>query len=91
MPFMSEIFYANCPSLHSSLKFVSKTKYSLVGNGQYVSVLFLIPVVINLHGHRYEIYTLVTGIHDNVDMVMGIRDVYEIKGLISTRDSCYIS
>ena len=25
-----------------------------VGNGQYVSVLFVIPVIIDIHGHRFE-------------------------------------
>ena len=32
-------------------------------------------------------YTLVSEIHNNVDMVMGIRDVYEIEGIINTGDS----
>ena len=41
-----------------------------MGNGQYVSVLFVIPVIIDIHGHRFEIFTLVSEIHDNVDLVM---------------------
>ena len=41
-----------------------------VGNGQYVSVLFVIPVIMGpLHGHRFEIFTLVSKIHDNVDLL----------------------
>ena len=59
-----------------------KTKNILVGNGQYIGVLFVIHVVINLQ------HTLVSEIHDNVDMVMGIKTVYEIEGVISTRDTC---
>ena len=42
-----------------------------VGNGQFVSVLFIIPVIIDVHGHRFEIYTLVLEIHENVDLVFG--------------------
>ena len=42
-----------------------------VGNGQYVSVLFVIPVIIDIHGHRFEIFTLVSEIHDNVDSGYG--------------------
>ena len=45
---MSKTFHLNSPSLHSSSKFVSKTKNILAGNGQYIDVLFVIPVVINL-------------------------------------------
>ena len=26
-----------------------------VGNGQFVGVLFVIPVIIDIHGHRFEI------------------------------------
>ena len=44
-----------------------------VGNGQFVSVLFIIPVIIDIHGHRFEIYTLVSEIHENVDLVLGIQ------------------
>ena len=51
----------------------SKTQRIQVGNGQFVSVLFIIPVIIDVHGHRFEIYTLVLEIHENVDLVLGIK------------------
>ena len=51
-------------------------------------MLFVIPVVINLHEHRFEVYTLVSEIHDNVDMVMVIKYMYEIVGVIYTYESC---
>ena len=60
----------------------------VVGNDQYVGLLFVIPAVINLQGHRIEVYALVPEIHDNEEMVMGIKNAYEIEGIISTRDSC---
>ena len=85
--FMSKTYYLNCPSLHSLPNVVSKTKNILVGNGHYVGVLFVILVLINLQGRMFEVDTLVSEIHDNVEMVMGIKNVYEI-GVISTRDSC---
>ena len=62
-----------CKSLHSLPKFASKTERIQVGNGQYVSILFIIPVIIDVHGHRFEIYTLVSEIHENVDLVLGIK------------------
>ena len=57
--------------------FVSRTKNILVGNIQYIGVLFVIPVVIDLQAHRFEVYTLIPDIHDNVDMVIEIKNVYE--------------
>ena len=60
-----------------------------MGNGQYVSVLFVIPVIIDLHGHRFEIFTLVSKIHDNVDLVMGMKNIFEIEGIIDSRESCF--
>ena len=44
-----------------------------VGNGQCVPVLFVIPVVIDMYGHRFEVFTLVPEIHDNVDLVLGMK------------------
>ena len=60
-----------------------------MGNGQYVSVLFIIPVIIVIHGHRCEIFTLVSEIHDTVDMVMGMKNIFELEGVIDLQDSCF--
>ena len=50
-----------------------------MGNGQYVSVLFVIPVIIDIHRQRFEIFTLVSKIHDNVDLVMGMKNIFELE------------
>ena len=71
--FMSKSHYLHCKSLHSLPKFTSKTQRIQVGNGQYVSVLFVIPVIIDIHHHRFEIYALVSEINENVDMVLEIK------------------
>ena len=47
-----------------------------VENGQFVSVLFIIPIVIDIHGHRIEIYTLLSEIHENVDLVFGNKNTF---------------
>ena len=57
-----------------------------VGNGQCISVLFIIPVIIEVHGHRFKIYTLVSEIHKNVDLVLGIKNVFELECVINLRD-----
>ena len=45
-----------------------------------MSVLFIILVIIDIHGHRFEIYTLVSEIHENVDMVLEIKNMFELEG-----------
>ena len=70
--FMSKMKYFRCKSLHSLLKFASKTQIIQVGNGQYVRVLFVIPILIDIHGHRFEIFMLVSETHENVNLVLGI-------------------
>ena len=66
--FMSKSFYMCCKSLHTLPKFAATTQKIQVGNGQCISVLFVIPVIIEVHNHRFEISTLVSEIHENVDL-----------------------
>ena len=40
-----------------------------------INVLFIIPVTVDIHGHKFEIYTLVSEIHENVDLVLGIKSM----------------
>ena len=54
--FMLKSYYMHCKSLHSLFKFASKTQRIHIGSGQFVSVLFIIPVIVDIHGHRFEIY-----------------------------------
>ena len=87
--FMSKSFYMQCKSLHSLPKFAYKTQRIQVGNGLCVSVLFIIPVIIDVHRHRFEIYTLVSEIYKNVDLVWGIKNVFELESVINSRDCCF--
>ena len=84
--FISKSFYMHCKSLHTLPKFAASTQKIQVGNRQCVSVLFIIPVIIEVHGHRFEIYTLVSEIHENVDLVLGIKNVLKLEGVINLRD-----
>ena len=52
-------------------------------------MLFIIPVIVEIHGQRFEIYTLVSEIHENVDLVLGIKNVFELEGVINSRDGCF--
>ena len=57
-----------------------------VGNGQCVAVLSAIPVIIDVYGHRFEVFTLVSEIHENVDLMLGMKNVFELEGVIDTWD-----
>ena len=86
--FLSKSYYMHCKSLHSLPKFTSNIQRIQVGNGQFVSVLFINPVIVDIHGHRFEIYILVSEIHENVDLVLGIKNVFEL-GVINSQDCCF--
>ena len=64
--YMSKSYFLQCKNLHMMPKFTSPTRRIQVGNGQYVGVLFVILVVITIQNHRFEIFTLVLEIHENV-------------------------
>ena len=85
---MSKSFYMQCKSLHTLLKFASTTQRIKVGNSQCVSELFRIPDIVDIHGQRFKIYTLVSEIHENVDLVLGIKNIFELEGVINSRDCC---
>ena len=84
--FMSKSFYMHCKSLHTLPKFAATMQKIQIRNGQCIGVLFIIPVIVEIHGHRFEIYTLVSEIHENVDLVLGIKNVFELEGVINSRD-----
>ena len=76
---MSKTYYLRCKSLHALPKFASNTQRIQVGNGQYIDVLFVIPAIVDEHSHRFEIFTLVSKIHENVDLVLGIKNIFELE------------
>ena len=60
-----------------------------MGNDQYVGVLFVILVIVEINGHRLEVFMLVSEIFDNVDMVLGIKNLFELEGMIDSRESSF--
>ena len=87
--FMSKSHYLPCKSLHLLSKFASKTQRIQVGNGQDVSIHIVIPIIIDVHGHRFEIYPLVSEIHGNVDLVVEIKNVLKLEGVINSQEFCF--
>ena len=87
--YMSKSFYMQSKILHTLPKFAPTTQRIQVGNGQYVAVLFIVPVIIEIHSHLFEVFTLVSEIHDNVDLVLGMKNTYELEGIKDTQDSSF--
>ena len=46
-------------------------------------------MIIDIHGYRFEIFTLVSEIHNNVDLVIGMKNIFELEGVIDLRDLCF--
>ena len=87
--FMSKSYYMHCKLLLSLPKLTSKTQKIQVRNGQFVSVLFIMPVIVDIHEHSFEIHTLVSEIHENINLVLGIKNVFELEGVINSWDCCF--
>ena len=49
----------------------------------------MIPVIVDIHEHKFKIYTLAFEIHENVDLVLGIKNIFELEGEINSRDCCF--
>ena len=84
--FMFKSHYLHCKSLHSLKKFASKHREL---KQEIDSVLFIIAIIIDIHGHRFEIYTLLSEIHENVDLVLGIKNIFELEGITNSQESCF--
>ena len=86
---MSKSYYLRCKELHDLPTFASKTQRIQVGNGQYVGVLSGIAVIVEIYGHRLEVFMLVSQIFDNMDIVLGIKNIFELEGVIDSCESCF--
>ena len=53
-----------------------------------MGVLFVIPVIITIQKDRFKVFTLVSEIHGNVDLVLGIKNLFELECMIDSKDSC---
>ena len=49
----------------------------------------MIPVIFEICGHRLEVFMLVSEIFDNVDMVLGIENIFQLEGVIDSYESCF--
>ena len=57
-------------------KLSSKVKVIQIGNGESVNILLIIPIIITIQGHMFEIYVMVSEIHDSVDLVFRVKTLW---------------
>ena len=81
--YMSKGFYMRHPHLHKYPKFNSTVKNLQVGNGELVATLFVIPFVFKIGKYLFEVYTLVSEIQQNMDVILGVKNMFEVEGEIS--------
>ena len=55
-----------------------------VSNGALVPALFVIPFVFKIQGHQFEVYTLVSEIQDKMDLILGVKNIFELEGIINS-------
>ena len=85
--YMSKAFYMRHPHLHKYLKFNSVIRNLQVGNGELVATLFVIRFVFKVGKHLFEVYTLVSEIQQNMDIILGVKNMFEIEGEVSCSSS----
>ena len=83
--YMSKPYYMSHPHLHHFPKFQSAIRHLQVGNGALVPALFVIPLVFKIQGHKFEVYTLVSEIQDKIDLILGVKNIFELEGIINSR------
>ena len=85
--YMSKAFYMRHTHLHKYPKFHSTIRNLQVGNGELVAALFIIPFVFKIGRHLFETYTLVSKIQQSMDLIFGVKNMFEIEGEVSCRTS----
>ena len=86
---MSKSFYMANKSLHTLPKFSTSSKGVLVGNGQNVPALFVIPIVLTVTGHCFGIYTIIGEIYDGIDLVFRMKNMVKTEGVLSARNGTF--
>ena len=85
--YMSRAYFERNKLLHNLPRLKSTIKSLRVGNGNEVSAHFVIPVLLKIAGHKFEIYALVSDIQPSINLVLGMKNMHEIEGELSPRNS----
>ena len=83
--YMSKAYYMHHPHLHHFPKFQSAIRHLQVGNGALVPALFVIPLLFKMQGHKFGVYTLVSEIQGKMDLILGVKNIFELEGIINSQ------
>ncbi len=86
---MTMRFYAKNKVLHKAQKLSSTVQHITVGNGQKVPVQFIVPVQVTFGEHLFEFYCMVIDTPDSCQMVIGIKEMYELEASLNTRNRSF--
>ena len=81
--YLSKKFYDSMPI------FLTTCTGIRIGNGSIVQALFVIPLLFMSCGHTFEIFTIVAEIDDDMDLVLGFKNMTETEGMLYTRTGEY--
>ena len=79
--YMSKSFYDKNKVLHSLPRYRTQAKTIIVGNGDKVDILFAIPTLMKIGEHIFEIFTLVAEIQPTMDIILGVKNMFELEGV----------
>ena len=82
---MSKAYYMCHPHLHHFYKFQFAIRHLQVGNGALVPALFVFPLLLKIQGYKFEVYTLISEIQDKMDLILGVKNIFELEGIINSR------
>ena len=85
--YMSRAYFERTKMLHGLPRLKSTIKCLRVGDGNEVNAHFVIPILIKIAGHKFEIYALVSEIQSTIDLVLGMKNMHELEGELSPRNS----
>ena len=85
--YMSKTFFDKNVSLHKLPQYRTNIQGLRVGSGELVPAHFLVPVVFKVVRHKFEILALVSDIKGSTDLVFGIKNMFEVEGELSCRNS----
>ena len=85
--YMSKTFFDKNESLHKLPRYKTNIQGLRVGSGELVPAHFLVPVVFKVVRHKFEILALVSDIKGSTDLVFGVKNMFEVEGELSCRNS----
>ena len=80
--FMSKSFYDKSTLIQRAPRIPVTGGHVKVGDDRKIPILFVVPVVISVQGHMFEIFCMVADLGFSNDIILGLKGLMEIEGVI---------